>query len=351
VAEVTGRGVMSGTRALWLMRSLHAVVSSVLLVSVFIASCVVSPIRVESSWSYLNRAFGELQAPAESLVTLIPSEEDTGSTHLNALGITTPIDESQSLQDRIDDVVAQGGIAIIDHPKFLCDVASMDLGCLTGYSGVEIYNAFVDVALRSEGYATDMLDAINTYRAEVGMDLIWGFAVDDAHRVEDLGRAWVVAKALHSDTDSVIASLRRGSFYSSTGAAIEDIKVVAHKEIVVTASEESTVTFIARGGMIVHRTDRPSSSASYRVQGDEGYVRVEVDSPSGRAWSQPMKVDSTGITHNPYAAKGRWLKGSIHCHTIESDGSCTPRQIIDWCTENGYRFLAITDHNKITVSS
>jgi hypothetical protein len=62
-----------------------------------------------------------------------------------------------------------------------------------------------------------------------------------------------------------------------------------------------------------------------------------------------MKVDSTGITHNPYAAKGRWLKGSIHCHTIESDGSCTPRQIIDWCTENGYRFLAITDHNKITV--
>jgi len=341
---------MSGTRALWLMRSLHAVVSSVLLVSMIIASCLVSPIHFESSWSYLNRAFGELQAPAESVVTLIPSEEDTGSTHLNALGITAPIDESQSLQDRIDDVVAQGGIAIINHPRLSSNLTSRDMESLTGYSGIEIYNAFA-ATLSPSQESTEMLDFVNTYRIQAGLDLIWGVAVDDAHRVEDLGRAWVVAKALHSDTDSVIASLRRGSFYSSTGAAIEDIKVVAHKEIVVTASEESTVTFIAKGGMIVHRTDRPSSSASYRVQGDEGYVRVEVDCPSGRAWSQPMKVDSTGITHNPYAAKGRWLKGSIHCHTIESDGSCTPRQIIDWCTENGYRFLAITDHNRITVSS
>jgi len=342
---------MSGTRAFCLMRSHRAVGSSVLLVSMIIASCVVSPIRVESSWSYLNRAFGELQAPAESVVTLIPSEEDTGSTHLNALGITTPIDESQSLQDRIDDVVAQGGIAIINHPRLSSNLTSRDMEALTGYSGMEIYNAFAATLCPSLEESTEMLDFVNTYRVQSGLDLIWGFAVDDAHQMEDLGRAYVVTKAAHSDTNSIIASLRNGSFYSSTGATIEEIRVVADREIVVTASEESTVTFIAKGGTIVHRTDVPSSSASYHVQGDEGYVRVEVDNPSGRAWSQPMKVDSTGIAHNPYAARGRWLKGSIHCHTIESDGACTPRQVFDWCIENGYSFLAITDHNKITVSS
>lgn len=45
--------------------------------------------------------------------------------------------------------------------------------------------------------------------------------------------------------------------------------------------------------------------------------------------------------------EGTWKKGNIHSHTTRTDGLCPPaRQIRDYC-EQGYDFLAITDHNVI----
>jgi len=344
---------MSGSSLLRFLYSHHSFVSLALLASMAVGCWVVNPISIASSSQYQDATLNEDAAVAGIGITLIPSEEDgviePCQNHIDALNISAPIDESQPIQTRIDNIVSQGGIAIINHPRLFLDLTDLDPARLTGYSGIEIYNGFAETEFQGRGDSTDLLDVVNTCRVESGMDLVWGFAVDDAHQVDNLGRAWIVARASRSDTDSVVDSLRRGSFYSSTGAAIEDIKVVAHKEIVVTASEESTITFIAMGGVVVQRTEQPSSSASYHVQGDEGYVRVEIDNPSGRAWTQPMKVEGTGVANDPYISKGRWLKGSIHCHTTESDGACTPRQIIDWHSENGYSFLAITDHNKITI--
>jgi hypothetical protein len=347
---VITRGVMSRSNAFHFLYSHHSVVSLVLLASMTVGYLVANPTSIGFASPYQGATANEDAEGAGLGITLIPAEEDTASlNHINALNITVPIDESQPVQGRINDIVDQGGMAIINHPTLACNLTDLDLECLTGYSGIEVYNGVVETWFQGLGDSTHLLDVVNTYRAEAGMDLIWAFAVDDAHEVEHLGRAWVVAKASRSDAGSVVASLRRGSFYSSTGAGIEDIRVVAHRAILVTASEESTITFIARGGTVVQRTEHPSSSASYHIQGDEGYVRVEIESPSGRAWTQPIRVEGGRVTGNPYASKGRWLKGSIHCHTTESDGACTPQEIIDWHADNGYSFLAITDHNKITL--
>ena len=38
------------------------------------------------------------------------------------------------------------------------------------------------------------------------------------------------------------------------------------------------------------------------------------------------------------------LKGGLHCHTTRSDGSCTPEEVMRLHRENGYDFLALTDH-------
>lgn len=38
------------------------------------------------------------------------------------------------------------------------------------------------------------------------------------------------------------------------------------------------------------------------------------------------------------------LKGGLHCHTTRSDGNTTPEETIRQHAENGYDFLAITDH-------
>lgn len=45
-------------------------------------------------------------------------------------------------------------------------------------------------------------------------------------------------------------------------------------------------------------------------------------------------------------AKGKpFLKGALHCHTTRSDGKGTPEEVIRLHHENGYHFMALTDHN------
>ena len=45
-------------------------------------------------------------------------------------------------------------------------------------------------------------------------------------------------------------------------------------------------------------------------------------------------------------AKGKaFLKGALHCHTTRSDGKGTPEEVIKLHYENGYQFMALTDHN------
>ncbi len=44
----------------------------------------------------------------------------------------------------------------------------------------------------------------------------------------------------------------------------------------------------------------------------------------------------------------KWYKGNLHTHTLNSDGDSTPLDVATWYRENGYQFLALTDHNYLT---
>ena len=43
----------------------------------------------------------------------------------------------------------------------------------------------------------------------------------------------------------------------------------------------------------------------------------------------------------------RWVKGNVHTHSLWSDGTDFPEVVISWYKENGYDFLAVSDHNTI----
>src|SRR6266699_5254539 len=43
--------------------------------------------------------------------------------------------------------------------------------------------------------------------------------------------------------------------------------------------------------------------------------------------------------------RAKWYKGNLHTHSLWSDGNDFPEQICDWYRDNGYNFLAISDHN------
>ena len=47
-----------------------------------------------------------------------------------------------------------------------------------------------------------------------------------------------------------------------------------------------------------------------------------------------------------FEGKEKMLKGGLHGHTTRSDGACTPEEVISYHYQNGYDFLAITDHRK-----
>lgn len=50
-------------------------------------------------------------------------------------------------------------------------------------------------------------------------------------------------------------------------------------------------------------------------------------------------------------AKGRWYKGNLHTHTLNSDGDSTPDEVATWYREHGYNFLVLSDHNHLTEAA
>ena len=43
-----------------------------------------------------------------------------------------------------------------------------------------------------------------------------------------------------------------------------------------------------------------------------------------------------------------WLKGNLHSHTTNSDGRAAPQERLDGYVGQGYDFLCLSDHHKIT---
>lgn len=51
---------------------------------------------------------------------------------------------------------------------------------------------------------------------------------------------------------------------------------------------------------------------------------------------------------NGFLGRRNWYRGNLHCHSTGSDGRLSPRQLVELYRENGYHFLAITEHDLYT---
>jgi hypothetical protein len=59
--------------------------------------------------------------------------------------------------------------------------------------------------------------------------------------------------------------------------------------------------------------------------------------------------DVARTTNSQASVPGRWFKGNLHTHTLNSDGDSTPEEVVRWYREHGYDFLVLTDHNFLTA--
>jgi hypothetical protein len=48
----------------------------------------------------------------------------------------------------------------------------------------------------------------------------------------------------------------------------------------------------------------------------------------------------------PAAGERNWFRGDLHAHTVYSDGSATPAELVVRAYESGLDFIGITDHNR-----
>jgi hypothetical protein len=237
-------------------------------------------------------------------LTMIQGEElSAGRTgagtlyHVVALGIKEALpfpeaDPSVSPQAVIDHVNGEGGLTVLAHP-YWSGLTHGEAAALEGFAAVEAYNHVCEL-LNDRGDAAAHWDHMLTAGRRIN-----AVAVDDAHSrtlpntPDDSFGGWVVARCRGRSEASILRSLRRGLYYSSSGPTIHGVEARSG-EVRVTCSPVRKIAFVSvpcLGNCIKVEGDT-LTEASYTPRPGESYIRVQVtDSRGGRAWTNPVYVE------------------------------------------------------------
>jgi hypothetical protein len=198
-----------------------------------------------------------------------------------------------TIQSMMDEMICKGNMIIMNHPEWSRNKPE-DLLKLQGYSAIEIYNHQSELD-EAAGYGLSYWD----YLLRNGRR-VFGIAADDAHRgdyraaISEFFGGWVGVQAEELRQESIISALKRGSFYSSSGPEIYDLRV-EEGQLIVKSSPVKYIKFIAypEFGFTSFNTDgAPMNSAVYPIKGNERYIRVEcIDFEGHTAWSNPVYID------------------------------------------------------------
>ena len=233
---------------------------------------------------------------------LIPGEEicvgtSTAETlyHIVALGVekTLPyrdFDHGLDPQKVIDKISELGGIPILAHP-YWSGLSTQDLLRVKRYHGIEAYNTSCDFE-RNTGYSEPHIDGAIVEGVKPFI-----YATDDHHGAEmgnapiDACVARIVVKAEELSVKSILDSIRKGLFYSSTGPEFKDIQIDSEGVIIVECSPVRYISFVSTPslGLKYHSMGTPLTGAEYPGRNGETYVRLEIEDFEGRkAWSNPI---------------------------------------------------------------
>ena len=235
-----------------------------------------------------------LLIPGEELSTWWPGPDRTYALHVNGYGTSSVLgsadgDSVQSvLQRMVDRVVADGGLASVNHPNFWESVQWRDIAALVNLTFLEVYNGHHLAA--NDGTASQppmetVWDLVLGHGQRV-----WGLAVDDAHHFSDFGsgranpgRGWVEVGAHEATPEAILYALAKGNFYSSTGATFAHLSMLGGV-IEMETERSSEIVFVADGNVVEMVKDGRA-----RVPlGGAGYLRARIKNEDGLAWTQPL---------------------------------------------------------------
>lgn len=278
--------------------------------------------------------------------------EVVGPVHVNVTNVREFIPSAtgenavEVVQRMVDAVLAQREktgqpmFPHVNHPNFRWALTAEELMQVKGEKFFEVYNGHNLV--NNDGDATHlsldaMWDVVLTRRlAELGLDVMFGLAVDDSHNYHatgynrsNPGRGWVMVRARHLTAESIVHAMEAGDFYATNGVTLRDVRREGGK-LSLSIQGEPGVTYTTRflgtrkgyspksepispapgaertlphrrysqdvGAILAESTEL---NPSYTLRGDEIYVRAKVVSSKRKvngsvegelecAWTQPL---------------------------------------------------------------
>jgi hypothetical protein len=195
-----------------------------------------------------------------------------------------PVKGSESAASIAQRARDAGACVAIAHPHW-SGMTEADARTIEAAHAVEIYNhgCVVDND-RGEGFLT-LEHLLNGGRK---LNLI---ATDDAHfNTPDFFGGWVMVKATQNTPEALLAALKAGEYYSSTGPQISDIRFTGDG-VEVDCSSAATVIVQGRGTSMatLHGNSMTTAQLSLDRLAESPWVRVTVIDRAGkRAWSNPI---------------------------------------------------------------
>ncbi|MEQ1861532.1 MAG: hypothetical protein ABMA13_16545 [Chthoniobacteraceae bacterium] len=296
----------------------------------------------------------QFEKPGQFL--MVQSEEVTGRfltapIHINVTNIreclmpikgTSVFDVMQKVMNAVAAQRKRTGtpmIPHINHPNFGWALTAEEMMQLENESFFEVYNGHPQV--HNEGDETRagterMWDILLAERlAVLGKPPFFGLATDDSHnyhnepkKLSRTGRGWVMVRAKTLAVEDLIAAMEAGDFYASSGVTLSDVRreksglaieIKAEPGVTYTTEfigtrkgyDRTSQPVLGDNGATLRTTRRYSAdigtvlatvegaSASYRLKGDEIYVRARVVSTKlkadpyregefEQAWTQPL---------------------------------------------------------------
>jgi hypothetical protein len=248
--------------------------------------------------------------PSTGRLLVIPSTElnavvgDDEDAHVLALGVETdpvaPAAGFEPLADVVAWIVANGGLPYLAH-TYWSGLRTEQWWDTDGLLGIEVWNTGCELELGRGDSSLHWDEALEQGRS------LQALATDDSHHPGyDSGYAWTWVRAPERTRDAVLAALRAGDFYGSTGPEIRGVEV-SDDEVVVRCSPAASVTLYcgrthgarANAGRlgypnlsrVLERSDDGSITAAALQRPWDGgrYGRVEVRAADGtKAWTNPL---------------------------------------------------------------
>jgi len=195
-----------------------------------------------------------------------------------------PVPGQESGPELAARAVAAGAFVAIAHPQW-SGLTLADARGITAAHAVEVYNHGCATGCdRPDGFG--IADLLLTEGRRLSL-----IATDDAHFSEpDHFGGWVMVKAEENTPEALLASLKAGTFYSSQGPDLRDVRLEGRHVVVESSAVTSVIVQGAgTGAKGVHGQSMTRCEVPVERLNDSPWLRVTViDAAGRRAWSNPI---------------------------------------------------------------